>query len=178
MNEIIKKNGVSFGLIFGLFSVLLTTTLYLVDLELFTSSWIGIISVIISISIGVVLITKTKKQLNNVLTFKEGFTVYFIAAAIGSTISTLFNYILFNFVDPGAKETIKEITLKYTSDMMAKFGAPADAVNETMKKLAETDNFSLGNLAMGLAFSLVFSALFGLILAAIFKSKSPSSQGL
>ena len=178
MNEIIKKNGISFGFIFGLFSVLLTTTLYIVDLELFTNSWIGIISVIISITIGIILITKTKKQLNNVISFKEAFTVYFIAAAIGSTISTIFNYLLFNFIDPQAKETIKEITMKYTADLMAKFGAPSASVNETMKKLAETDNFSLGNLLMGLAFSLVFSAIFGLILAAIFKSKSPSSQGL
>ena len=178
MNEIIKKNGVNFGFIFGLFSVLLTTTLYSVDLKLFTSSWIGIVSIAISITIGVVLITKTKKQLNNIISFKDAFTVYFIAAAIGNTISTIFNYVLFNFVDPGAKETIKEVTLKYTSEMMEKFGAPAESVNETMKKLAETDNFSLGNLAMGLAFSLVFSALFGLILAAIFKSKSPTSQGL
>lgn len=178
MNEIIKKNGISFGFIFGLFSVLLTTTLYIVDLELFTNSWIGIISVIISITIGIILITKTKKQLNNVISFKEAFTVYFIAAAIGSTISTVFNYLLFNFIDPQAKETIKEITMKYTADLMAKFGAPAESVTETMKKLAETDNFSLGNLSMGLAFSLVFSAIFGLILAAIFKSKSPSSQGL
>ena len=178
MNEIIKKNGVTFGFIFGLFSVLVTTTIYLVDLKLFTSAWIGIVSIIISITIGVILITKTKKQLNNIISFKDAFTVYFIAAAIGSTISTLFNYILFNFVDPGAKETIKEVTLKYTSEMMEKFGAPAASTNEAMRKLAETDNFSLGNLAMGLAFSLVFSALFGLILAAIFKSKSTSSQGL
>lgn len=178
MNEIIKKNGISFGLIFGLFSVLLTTTLYIVDLKLFVSSWIGIISIIISITIGVVLITKTKKQLNNIISFKEAFTVYFIAAAIGSLISTIYNYVLFNFIDPQAKETIKEITLKYTSDMLAKFGTPTEAVNEAMKKIAETDNFSLGNLTMGLAFSLVFSAIFGLILAAIFKSKSPSSQGL
>lgn len=178
MNEIIKKNGITFGIIFGLFSVLLTTTIYAVDLKLFTSSWIGIISIIISITIGVVLITKTKKQQNNTISFKEVFTVYFIAAAIGNTLSTLFNYVLFNFVDPGAKETIKEITIKYTSEMLEKFGTPAATVTETMSKIAETDNFSLGNLAMGLAFTLVFSALFGLILAAIFKSKSTSSQGL
>ena len=178
MNEIIKKNGITFGFIFGLFSILLTTTLYTVDLKLFTSAWIGIVSVVISITIGVILITKTKKQLNNIISFKDAFTVYFIAAALGSVISTVFNYLLFNFIDPEAKETIKEITMKYTSDMMEKFGTPTAAINETMKKLAETDNFSLGNLSMGLAFSLVFSALFGLILAAIFKSKSPSSQGL
>ncbi len=175
MNEIIKKNGINFGIILGLISVLFTTVIYAVDLHLFTSWWIGIVSIIIAITIGVVLVSKTKKQMGGIISFKEAFTVYFIAAAIGSFISTLFYYILFNFIDTEAKETIKEITLKYTADMMEKFGAPAASVNETMQKLAETDNYSLGNLTFGFAIGLVLQAIFGLILAAIFKSK-PSER--
>ena len=139
MNEIIKKNGITFGIILGLFSVLFTTAIYSIDLQLFTSWWIGIVSIIIAITIGVVLVSKTKKQMGGNISFKEAFTVYFIAAVIGSFISTVFYYILFNFIDTQAKETIKEITLKYTADMMEKFGAPAASVNEAMQKLAETD---------------------------------------
>ncbi len=178
MNEIIKKNGVNFGIILGVFSVLFLTAIYVIDLKLFTSWWLGLFSFAVSILIGIVLVTKTKKELNGVLVFKDAFTVYFIAALLGSFISTVYNYVLFNFIDPAAKETIKEITLKYTSDMMSKFGAPAAQVNETLKQLAETDNYSIGNMLFGLAMVLVFQAIFGLILAAIFKSKSPSSQGL
>lgn len=133
------------------------------------------VSFAISITIGVVLVSKTKKQMGT-MTFKEGFTVYFLAALIGSFISTIFNYVLFNFIDTEAKETIKEITMKYTADMMESFGTPASAVNEAMQKMAETDNYSIGNLLFGLAVVLIFQAIFGLILAAIFKSKS--SQGL
>ena len=62
--------------------------------------------------------------------------------------------------------------------MMEKLGAPASAVNEAMQKAAETDNYSIGNIMFGIAIVLVFQAIFGLILAAIFKSKSASSQGL
>jgi hypothetical protein len=177
MNEIIKKNGVTFGIILGLFSVLFTTAIYVIDLKLFTSWWIGIVSIVIAITIGVVLVSKTKKQLNGVLPFKDAFTVYFIAALIGTIISTVYNYVLFNIVDPGAKETIKEITMKYTSDMMEKMGAQSAQINETMQKLSETDNYTIGNMLFGLAIALVFQAIFGLILAAIFKSKSPS-EGL
>jgi len=175
MNEIIKKNGVTFGIILGLFSVLFTTAIYVVDLKLFTSWWIGLVSLAISITIGFVLVSKTKKQMGT-MTFKEGFTVYFFAALIGSFISKIYEYILFNLIDPQAKETIKEITMKYTAEMMEKFGTPAAAINETMTKMAETDNYSLGNVLFGFAIVLVFQAIFGLILAAIFKSKS--SQGL
>jgi hypothetical protein len=175
MNEIIKKNGLNFGIILGLFSVIFITTIYVIDLKLFTSWWLGLVSFAISITIGVVLVSRTKKQMGT-MTFKEGFTVYFLAALIGSFISTIFNYVLFNFIDTEAKETIKEITMKYTADMMESFGTPASAVNEAMQKMAETDNYSIGNLLFGLAVVLIFQAIFGLILAAIFKSKS--SQGL
>ena len=129
----------------------------------------------IAITIGFVLVSKTKKQMGT-MTFKEGFTVYFLAALIGTFISKIYEYILFNFIDTEAKETIKEITMKYTAEMMEKFGTPAAAVNEAMQKMAETDNYSIGNVLFGLAIGLVFQAIFGLILAAIFKSKS--SQGL
>lgn len=175
MNEIIKKNGVTYGIILGLFSVLFTTAIYAIDLELFTSWWLGLVSFAIAITIGIVLVSKTKKQMGT-MTFKEGFTVYFIAALIGTFVSTVYNYVLFNFIDTQAKETIKEITMKYTADMMEKFGTPAAAINETMQKLSETDNYSIGNLLFGMAIVLVFQAVFGLILAAIFKSKS--NQGL
>lgn len=176
MNEIIKKNGVNFGIILGLFSILFLTTIYVINLELFTSWWLGLFSIAVSITIGFVLVSKTKKQLNGNITFKEAFSVYFLAAVIGTFLSTAYNYILFNFIDPQAKETIKEITMKYTAEMLQKFGSPAEAVNETMRKIAETDNYSLGNMLFGFAIALVFQAIFGLILAAIFKSKS--NQGL
>ncbi len=175
MNEIIKKNGITFGIILGLFSVLFTTAIYAIDLKLFTSWWFGTAAIVITIIIGVILVKKTKKDLGT-MTFKEGFTVYFIAAAIGSLISNVYYYILFNLIDPQAKETLKEITLKYTSEVMEKFGAPASTVNEAMQKAAETDNYSLSSLSMGYAIGLVVSAIFGLILAAIFKSKS--NEGL
>jgi uncharacterized membrane protein len=112
MNEIIKKNGVTFGIILGLFSILFTTAIYVIDLHLFTSWWIGAFAIVVPIIIGFVLVSKTKKQLNANITFKDAFTVYFIAAVIGSFLSKLYEYVLFNFIDPQAKETIKEYYVK------------------------------------------------------------------
>jgi hypothetical protein len=178
MNEIIKKNGITFGIVTGLVSVLITTLIYIIDLKLFTSWWLGILNIIIYISIGVYLLLKTKKELNNVFPFKDAFTTYFISALIGVIISVAFNIILFNFIDPGAKDTIKELTIKFAVEMMQKFNAPAEAINQAVKDMQANDQFSIGQLLKGSIFSIAFSALFGLILAAIFKSKSPSSQGL
>ncbi len=178
MNEIIKKNGVTYGAILGLISIASTTLIYVTDIKLFMSWWIGGISLILNIMIGIFLVSNTKKQLNNTISFKDAFSVYFIAGVLGSTVSALFNYFLFNFIDPQAKETLKEMTIKYTVEMMEKFGTPKEVLNQTITELQKADNYSLENIFMGLLFVYLIVAIFGLILAAIFKSKSPSSQGL
>jgi hypothetical protein len=172
MNEIIKKNGISFGIITGVVASLITATIYSIDLHLFTAWWVTVLSISVSIIIAIVLLTKTKKELNGVFPFKDAFTTYFISAVIGILISVIFNIILFNFIDPSAKDAIKEITIKYAVEMLQKFNTPASAINEAVKKMQESDQFSIIELLKGSAFSMIFSALFGLLLALVFKSKS------
>jgi hypothetical protein len=172
MNEIIKKNGIQFGIITGVISILITTAIYVTNLSLFVSGWVGFASIAIYIAIGIYLLMKTKKDLNGTLPFKDAFTTYFISAIIGILISVAFNIILFNFIDPSAKETIKELSIKYLAETLQKFGTPASAIKEAIKGMEEQDQFSIGNLLKGSIFNILFSAIFGLILAAIFKSKS------
>ena len=172
MNEIIKKNGISFGIISGVVAALITATIYAIDLNLFTAWWVTVLSLSISIVIAVILLSKTKKELNGVFPFKDAFTTYFISAVIGILISVAFNIILFNFIDPSAKDAIKEISIKYAVGMMEKFNTPSATINEAVKKLQENDQFSIVELLKGSIFSIVFSALFGLLLALVFKSKS------
>ena len=171
MNEIIKKNGISYGIITGIVSALITTAIYSIDLNLFTAWWVTVLSISSYIIISIVLLTKTKKDLKGVFSFKEAFTTYFISAVIGILISVVFNIVLFNFIDPSVKDAIKEISIKYAVEMMHKFNAPSSAINEAVKKLQENDQFSIVELIKGSVFSIVFSALFGLLLALIFKSK-------
>ena len=172
VNEIIKRNGITFGVIIGVVSALITATIYAIDLNLFTSWWIGALSIVTYLIIGIVLLSKTKKELNNVFTFKDAFTTYFIATLIGILISTVFNILLFNFIDPSAKDTLNELMMKYTANMMQKLGTPASAINEAIAKMKENNPYSTVELLKGSVFSIVFSSIFGLILAAFFKSKS------
>lgn len=176
VNEIIKRNGITFGIATGIFSSLITATIYAIDLNLFTSWWVGVLIMTTYLVIGIVLLSKTKKELNGIFPFKEAFTTYFIAAVIGILISTCFNILLFNFIDPAAKDTLKELTIKYTISMMQKFGTPASAINEAIAKLKENDPYSIVELLKGSVFSIVFSSIFGLIMAAFFKSKSTSQE--
>ena len=171
MNEIIKKNGIFYGIITGVVSALITTAIYSIDLNLFVKWWLGIIIFAVYITIGIILLSKTKKELKGIFSFKEAFTTYFISAVIGILISVGFNILLFNFIDPSAKDAINEIVIKYTDETMQKFGAPSSAINEAIKKMQESNPYSTIELIKGCAFSIAGSALFGLLLALIFKSK-------
>lgn len=175
MNEIIKKNGVSFGVMTGILSALITAAIYAIDLNLFVKWWLGVIIMLVYIIIGIVLLSKTKKELKGVFSFKEAFTTYFISAVIGIAISVGFNILLFNIIDPSAKDTINEIVIKYTAETMQKFGAPSVAVSEAVKKMQENNPYSTIELLKSSVFSIGGSALFGLLLALIFKSK-PSQE--
>ncbi|QLC67688.1 DUF4199 domain-containing protein [Flavobacterium sp. LPB0248] len=172
INEVIKKNGITYGAMIGIASALVTATIYAVDLNLFTAWWMGIIGIVISLTISILLLSKTKRDLNGVFPFKDAFTTYFIAAVIGILISTTFNIVLFNVIDPGAKDTLSEIMIKYTIGMMQKFGAPAASINEAVAKMKESNPYSTFELLKGSVFAMVVSAIFGLIFAAFFKSKS------
>jgi hypothetical protein len=175
IHETIKKNGITFGIITGLTSVLITTLIYSIDLNLFTSPWIGFISIALNTSIAIILLSKTKKEFPAIFSFKDAFTTYFISALIGIAISVVFNIILFNFIDPAAKDTIKELTIKFMVSAMEKFNAPAATINKAIKDLKENDQFSIIGLLKGSLSNIVFCTIFGLILAAFFKSR-PSSQ--
>jgi len=172
INEVIKKNGITYGVMIGIASALITATIYAVDLNLFVSWWFGLLGLVINVTISIVLLSKTKKELNGIFPFKEAFTTYFIAAVIGILISTLFNIVLFNVIDPGAKDTLSEIMIKYTVGMLQKFGTPASTINETIAKMKITNPYSTLELIKGSVFAIVICAIFGLVFAAFFKSKS------
>ena len=171
MNDSIKKNGISYGIITGVVSALITTGIYSIDLNLFVKWWIGIFSIFVHVLIGVLLLSKTKKEQKGILSFKDAFTTYFISGVIGILISVGFTILLFNSIDPSAKDTLNEIVINYTVGMMEKFGTPSSAINEAVKKMQENNPYSTVELLKSCIFSIAGSALFGLLLALIFKSK-------
>lgn len=175
MNEIIKQNGIKFGIISGIIGIAIILGVYLTDYKLFASSGIGIISIVISIIISILLFVQTKKKLNGQLTFKEGFTTYFIYTINSIAIVTLFNILLYNVIEPELKEKVTQIIIEKTAEMMKAFGGPSDVLKETIKELKNNDQFSPGKLIVGSIWNLALSCIWGLILAAIFKSKTNNS---
>ncbi len=176
MNEIVKKNGITYGVISGLISVLILTLIYSTDVNLFISRWITTLKVTVFIGLAILLILNTKKQSNGVLDFKDTFKTYFIFACISLLISTLFEILLFNLIDPSLKDTLKELSIKMIVKFLENFNTPAEDINKAVKNIQDNDQFSVLQLIKGYFSYLVMCTVLGLILAAIFKTKSTTKE--
>jgi hypothetical protein len=175
INEIIKRNGLSYGVVTGVILSLITAGIYAIDISLFIAWWTNLLTFSVYIIIPLILLSKTKKELNGVFVFKDAFTTYFICALIGILISVAFKIILFNFIDPSIKDSLLDLTVKYLISTSEKFGVPLATLNEMIGKLKETDPFSVVEQLKGSIFTLFFCGILGLIMAVFFKSK-PSQE--
>jgi hypothetical protein len=173
--EAMRKSAMNYGLFLGLALIFLTTIMYAVDINLFTSSWIGIVNLLIISGFGVFSATTYKKSLGGFIGFKEAFTCFFITVATGVFLSTLYTVVLLNYIDPEAKTIITENVIKYTVSMMEKFGGKAADMNKIAEEMEKSDSFGpLGQLK-GFAFGLVIYAVIGLVSALIIKKERPQS---
>lgn len=173
-SEVIKKNAINYGVIIGIILLLITTIMYVVDLELFIAGWTTLLTFSIFIIIPSLLLLKTKETLNGDFPFKSVFTCFFICASIGLFISTIFKIILFNFIDPSIKITLLDLTINYLKSTSVKFGVSSTSLNEMIQNLKNTDPFSIGEQLKGAFVNLFFFIILGLVMAAFFKSKSTS----
>jgi hypothetical protein len=174
MNSIIKKNAISYGLFLGVISILIFTLMYIFNLKLFTNITIGLgFYLAFYIAYGI-LLSKTKKELGGVYSFKDAFTTYFIASGIRVTLTTLFMIILFNIVDSEARIIVKQHTISFQTEMMQKFNTPQKEIDAKVNEMKKIDQFETFSQIKGLGLTLLGISISGLIFAAIFKSKEKS----
>ena len=164
--------GAKWGFILGLVGIIIQVLCYVINKELLVTMSFGFSVLAITIAILVYALINYRKENGGVLTFKEGFMITLYAFIVSSLLTTIFNYILYNFIDPDLSNFIKEKAINTTTQMMEKFGAPQDKIDETIEKMQSQD-FSQNLYASLKQFlgSIIFGAIIALILAAILKKQ-------
>ncbi len=170
----IKKTAANYGIILGVVLALMTTLMYVLNPDLFTKWWVGIISFILVIAFGIISTAKAKSVLGGIMSFKQAFTAYFITVAIGLLISTLTGVLIFTIIDPDMATFLNDKALEMTAEMLQKFGTPQAEIDKQMAKMAEQDNYSMGSQLKNYVFGLAFMSVIGLLIALIFKTKNPN----
>ena len=175
MEKSIKSTSINYGVLLGVFLVLVTVTAYALKIELLVNLWLTLLILpLIITAFGILSTAKARSILKGFISFKQSFSSYFITVAIGIIISTIVSVILFNFIDPDAAIQIKSIVIEKSTALMERFGAPESEINKAIAEMESQDTFALGTQLRSLAQSLLFFTVIGLLVALIMKKKDPN----
>lgn len=173
MTEAIKKNGVKFGVILGVVAILTTSIIYATDITLLANMSTGFIVLAVQLVILIAGTLAAKKAMGGYISFKEAFTTYFIIAALGMAISIIFNMILLNLIDPGAKELITEKMIENTMGWVKNSGMKAEDLRKMVEEMRAADSYGYVGQIKSYFGILIFYTVIGLIVAAILKKNRP-----
>lgn len=170
-----SKHAISQGVIGGLILVAINLLIYVIDPMLMANWWLGIAFVPLVFIVLLVIGLNIRKAEGGYLKFGKAFLSVFIAGLIMSLLSTIWNIVLFNVVDPGLAEALMETMGDNMLAMMERFGAPIDDIEDEMKKGFEEAEakFQIGGQILGFFTGAFWWALGALLVGAIAK-KNPS----
>tara|TARA_B100001564_G_scaffold7221_1_gene6104 strand:+ start:11099 stop:11629 length:531 start_codon:yes stop_codon:yes gene_type:complete len=175
MKQSKKSISSNLGLNLGLILTAVTVSSYAINTELLLKWWLGLISLFLAITLGIISIKKNKTISGGLIDFKSAFTSFFITTSIGIGISVLSSIIIFNIIDVDSATMLNEKMILIQKENMIKFGAPEELVSKTMEELKDKNNFSISSQIQGGVFYLAFISLIGLVVSAIMK-KSNANQ--
>ena len=177
MNEIIKKNGINFGIILGLLGIVSQMIVYALGgvskENAILNSVLQFIFWLTYLTTRIVQCNKIKKESNGFISLKELFTSLTITISIGILISQSFTFVFNNFIDVSYGNTMNEFMNEQQIVAQNAMKSFTKVTSEDLKKIAETDNFSILNILQGTLIAFLISSIMNLILAAIFKTNKP-----
>jgi uncharacterized membrane protein YuzA (DUF378 family) len=117
--------------------------------------------------IAYMCIKNHKEELEGFISFGRAFLVVFVALLISGAISSIFNFVYMNYIDPSSMDQM-------TQNLYAKMGLPEDqiemALEEAKKGMENPIGILWGFIAVG-----VIAAIVAVIMAAIMKEERPAS---
>jgi hypothetical protein len=176
-NTTIFNHAIRWGGILGAVSILITMILYAVDYSLMVQLKTLFISLLIYLGLVIYAGINYRNSIGGFLSFGKAFQHGFLVLAISALISTIFNILLYTAIDPELPQKLTDASIENTRQMMENFGAPEDQVDEALEQARErsNDQFSVGGLALGYVWILVFSAIMALISGLIVKKNEPEA---
>ncbi|KOF02714.1 hypothetical protein OB69_10385 [Roseivirga seohaensis subsp. aquiponti] len=160
------KTGLVIGAITGTLSILM----YVMDESLLASGMVSLFMLVIIIVALIIGGLKIRKAIGGFWSFGQAFKGIALMGFIAVLVSTLFQIVLHQVIDPDLGYRLTEITMKTTEDMLRKFGATQADIDNALAAASGTNAYSIVNQLLGIVWAGVLgNAFISLILAAILK---------
>lgn len=167
--------GIRYGLFLGLGLVILFGVLYAINPVYMFNTWLELGLFPTMIVVMVLAARQTKKDLGGYATFTQLVSPAFAVMVVAQLFSSLFNYVLYNFIDPSLTETLRNFTIESTYNMLSMFGTPEEEIEKAIDAV-ETQDFSvtLSSTLLGYAVYAIFAFLVAAVIALILRKNPPA----
>jgi hypothetical protein len=163
---------VTYGIIAAISSILFMLILYMGGVKWFVHP-VAFLGYVIPIVFAVIAAITKKRQNEGYLNFGEALKGVFLVFVISAIGSSLFSYVMFNFVDIPFREALMQQTAETTRELMEKFGAPEEEIDKAIEQSFSGNPYSLGKIFLGFAIACIIWFIIALIVAAIVKRTKP-----
>jgi hypothetical protein len=172
-----KSNVIRYGAIVGVIISVYIALLYALGIEVFANWWYSVIMYPISIGL-ICYFTIQLRNKNEVepFNFKQTFVVILSMLMLATLVSTLWNIVLFNVIDPALPKELSERILEETESTMAKWGAPEEVIKDTLKEMRDLpQQFKPVAQLLSWLKGGLFMAILSVVCASFVKRKTPAN---
>jgi hypothetical protein len=164
----LENPSIKYGLYGGIACVLADLLLYLMSEKAYImgNAYVGLIFIIPAM----VMAAKDFRTANDgFASFKEIFTSSWLCYLVLGLITSIFAYLMFNFITPSLKQTIMETAMESMEKMKGFLGD--EASDKMMEELEKNDPGSLKNTLVGLLSKYFMAAILALIIGLIMRKE-------
>ena len=172
-----KEGVIRYGILVGGVVSAYIALLYSAGMEVFANWWYS--ALMYPVSIGLICyftVQLRNKNQEDPFRFKQAFIVVLSMLMLATLVSTVWNILLFNVIDKTLAKELSVRILEETEETMEKWGAPQEAIKETMKEMRDLpEQFKPIAQLLGWLKGGLFMAIISLICASFIKRKEPQN---
>lgn len=163
------------GLITGTLQIAFVVIQYVIDPALMIAWWNSLLSIGLLVALMVGAAMEYRDREGGWMNYGTSVWLMFRVCMLGSLLSVAFMGLLYNVIDKGLDERMKEITLEQMEQMLEKFDVPSEQIEEQMEAIEERD---FSQTPRALITSWMISVVFGLFLALIASAFTKKNEPL
>jgi Protein of unknown function (DUF4199) len=167
-----QNHFVKYGFVMGLASIIFSLILYFADPTLLVTwgSWVGIF---IALYCMVKSVNDTKTENGGFLSLSDAFKAGWLVYVLGSFISSMFMFVLINYIDPTLIETIRALHVEAFQKVGQTLNMSPEQIETQISVIKETNPYGLAQLAISIPTAFLFpGAILAIIIATILKKNN------
>lgn len=162
-----QKLALTYGVILGLFSVLLSVIVYTMDSFIEKPMWSTIVITFVGFGITFYAIQQYRGQLGGYLNLGQAMKMGVAVAFIGGAIAALSNYVFITYIEPGTVEEMLELARRQLEESGSVSDEQIEMSLEMSKKFMQPWLMT----AMGIISSVFMGVIYALISGLILQKK-------